>query len=169
MRAGEHAYATGELVRRLLALAWQFRGDCLLSVLVAVTMAFGLAVRAQPTHPWEVVEITLEASGEHTNAYVQGLPDRNAPLAQVTLTGTSGAARDMRYTLAAFRDGGKTWKARFAPPAPGEWSWSSDSKEPGLAAVTGKSERWRRSRVSYARGLSRQPAVQRLVVAHPTG
>ena len=47
------------------------------AVLVVGTLAFGLAVRAQPTqptHPWEVVEMTLEASGEHTNAYVQGLP-----------------------------------------------------------------------------------------------
>ena len=112
-----------------------------MAVLVVETLAFGLAVRAQPTHPthpWEVVEITLEASGEHTNAYVQDLPDRGAPLAQVTFTGTSGAARDMRYTLAAFWDGGKTWTARFAPPAPGEWSWSSASKDPGLAAATGK-------------------------------
>ena len=109
-----------------------------MAVLVVGTLAFGLAVRAQPAHPWEVVEIALEASGEHPNAYVQGLPDRNAPLAQVTFTGTSGAARDMRYTLAAFWDGGKTWKARFAPPAPGEWSWSSASKDPGLAAATGK-------------------------------
>ncbi|MGO9201027.1 MAG: DUF5060 domain-containing protein, partial [Limisphaerales bacterium] len=74
-----------------------------------------------------MVEITLEASEEHTNAYAQGLPDRSAPLAQVAFIGTSGAARDMRYTLAAFWDGGKTWKARCAPPAPGEWSWSSAS------------------------------------------
>ena len=70
-----------------------------MAVLVVATWAFGPAVHAQPTHPWEVVEITLEASREHTNAYVQGLPDRNAPLAQVTFTGTSGAARDMHYRL----------------------------------------------------------------------
>jgi hypothetical protein len=31
-----------------------------MAVLVVATLAFGLAVRAQPTHPWEVVEITLE-------------------------------------------------------------------------------------------------------------
>jgi len=28
----QRRYSTGELVRRLLALAWQFRGDCLLSL-----------------------------------------------------------------------------------------------------------------------------------------
>jgi ATP-binding cassette subfamily B protein len=30
--AREHRYTTGELVRRLLGLAWQFRGDCLVSL-----------------------------------------------------------------------------------------------------------------------------------------
>ena len=41
---GEHRYSTGELVRRLLALAWQFRGDCLLSVVLSVALLLlGLA------------------------------------------------------------------------------------------------------------------------------
>lgn len=34
----EHRYETGELVRRLLGLAWQFRGDCVLA------LALGLAL-----------------------------------------------------------------------------------------------------------------------------
>jgi ATP-binding cassette subfamily B protein len=43
-RANEHRYATGELVRRLLALAWQFRGDCLLSVALSMALLLlGLA------------------------------------------------------------------------------------------------------------------------------
>src|SRR5580698_5647372 len=29
-------YSTGELVRRLLGLAWQFRGDCLLSLFLSM-------------------------------------------------------------------------------------------------------------------------------------
>jgi ABC-type multidrug transport system fused ATPase/permease subunit len=32
----EHRYGTGELVRRLLALAWQFRSDCLLSLVQSI-------------------------------------------------------------------------------------------------------------------------------------
>jgi ATP-binding cassette subfamily B protein len=41
---GEHRYGTGELVRRLLALAWQFRGDCLLSVVLSIALLLlGLA------------------------------------------------------------------------------------------------------------------------------
>jgi ATP-binding cassette subfamily B protein len=40
----ERRYSTGELVRRLLALAWQFRGDCLLSVLLSLCLLLlGLA------------------------------------------------------------------------------------------------------------------------------
>jgi ATP-binding cassette, subfamily B, bacterial len=39
-----HQYSTRELVRRLLALAWQFRGDCWRSLLLALALLFlGLA------------------------------------------------------------------------------------------------------------------------------
>src|SRR4051812_5380773 len=34
----EHEYSSGELVRRLLGLAWQFRGDFLLSLLLSVVL-----------------------------------------------------------------------------------------------------------------------------------
>jgi len=37
-RQNERRYATGELVRRLLALAWQFRGDCLRSVVLSLAL-----------------------------------------------------------------------------------------------------------------------------------
>ena len=40
----EHRYETGELVRRLTALAWQFRGDCLLSLVLSIALLLlGLA------------------------------------------------------------------------------------------------------------------------------
>jgi len=40
----ERSYSTSELVRRLLALAWQFRADCLVSVLLSVALLLlGLA------------------------------------------------------------------------------------------------------------------------------
>lgn len=34
----EHRYSTGELVRRLLVLAWRFRSDCLLSMLLSLAL-----------------------------------------------------------------------------------------------------------------------------------
>src|SRR5438445_5662426 len=40
----EHQYSTGQLVRRLLGVAWQFRGDCVLSVLLSLCLLLlGLA------------------------------------------------------------------------------------------------------------------------------
>jgi len=34
----ERRYSTGDLVRRLLGLAWQFRGDCLLSLALSLAL-----------------------------------------------------------------------------------------------------------------------------------
>jgi ATP-binding cassette subfamily B protein len=40
----ERQYSTGELVRRLLAMAWQFRGDCLVSLVLSLALLLlGLA------------------------------------------------------------------------------------------------------------------------------
>src|SRR3954453_21102786 len=37
-KAEESRYSTGELVRRLLAIAWKFRGDCLLSIVWRIAL-----------------------------------------------------------------------------------------------------------------------------------
>src|SRR5258705_393850 len=43
-KQNQREYPTSELVRRLLALAWQFRGDCLLSLALSLTLLLlGLA------------------------------------------------------------------------------------------------------------------------------
>lgn len=43
-QSSEQRYSTSELVRRLLSLAWRFRGDCLLSVLLSLALLLlGLA------------------------------------------------------------------------------------------------------------------------------
>jgi ATP-binding cassette subfamily B protein len=43
-QASERRYSAGELVRRLLSLAWRFRGDCLLSLLLSLALLLlGLA------------------------------------------------------------------------------------------------------------------------------
>ncbi len=109
-----------------------------IGVMILAAGATGLAARAQTNHPWEVVEIKLEAREEYANSYVDGLPDRNTPLAQAAFKGASGPARGMRHTMGVFWDGGQTWKVRFAPPTAGEWTWSTTSKDPGLDAATGK-------------------------------
>ena len=74
---------------------------------------------------WEPFEVSLNAGSEFANAYVDGLPDGGKPFAAVTFTGTSGDAKGLSYTVPAFWDGGKMWKARFAAPAAGEWSYTA--------------------------------------------
>ena len=107
-------------------------------VLAVAFLAPKPVLLAQTAHPWEVFESTMEASNEQANPYVEGLPDGGAPLVQAVFIGTSGLSRGMRYSVAGFWDGGKTWKVRFAPPATGEWNWSTSSKDPGLNGVKGK-------------------------------
>jgi len=91
---------------------------------------------AAPVRTWEVYEITLQAAQDYANPYVEGFPDRAAPLLRADFSGPEGR----RLTLAGFWDGERTWKVRFAPPAPGAWSWQTISKDPGLNAARGTLE-----------------------------
>jgi hypothetical protein len=96
----------------------------IIAALVLASLAIGPGVQAQTTHPWDVYQIKLEAKSEYSNPYVEGLPDSGTPLVQAVFTGASGAGRGRRYNLAAFWDGDKNWKVRFAPEAPvrpGTW------------------------------------------------
>jgi hypothetical protein len=74
----------------------------------------------------------MTAQASFANAYVDALPDGGKPYVLVTFTGAGGEARGMRYAVAGFWDGGQTWRARFAPPAPGQWSYSASSADAGL-------------------------------------
>jgi len=96
--------------------------------------------RRKSVGQWEPYEITMTASSELSNPYVETLPDDGTPYVKVAFTGVSGAAKGMRYTITGFWDGGKTFKARFAPPAAGEWSYAASSADAGLAAVKGSFE-----------------------------
>ena len=79
----------------------------------------------------------MRASTELADAYLDGLPDGGKPFVVVTFIGTSGDAKGMSYAVPGFWDGGNLWKARFAAPAPGAWSYSASSPDPGLRAVGG--------------------------------
>ncbi len=92
---------------------------------------------AHLNHPWEMIEMTFEARGDQANPYMDGLPEGKEPTARATFIGASGPAQGMRHTVTLFWDGAKTWKARFAPPAAGEWTWSTASKDPGLDGANG--------------------------------
>jgi len=92
----------------------------------------------QTARPWETYEIELTAQTELSNAYVEGLPDKGPPRVRATFTGVGGDAKGLRYTIAGFWDGGRTWRVRFAPPAAGEWSYVSSSPDAGLSGARGR-------------------------------
>jgi hypothetical protein len=108
-------------------------------VVLFASVFCGLA-RAQgdkPVGQWEPFEVAMTAQADFANPYAETLPDNGQPIVRVAFTGVSEAARGLTYTVAGFWDGGKTWKARFAPPAPGGWSYSASSSDPGLAGAKG--------------------------------
>ena len=110
----------------------------ILTVALAILSSWAAAAAAEQTvGQWEVFELSLTARGAYANAYVEGLPANGRPLLEVTFSGVDGAAQGMRYTLAGFWDGGKTWKVRFAPPAAGEWSYAGVSSDAGLNGAQG--------------------------------
>lgn len=106
-----------------------------LAVLMLILVASAAAQSA--TGQWEVFELPMTAAEQTANPYVDGLPDTGSAMATATFTGVSGEAKGLRYAVAAFWDGGKIWRVRFAPPAPGEWAYSTASKDAGLNGIRG--------------------------------
>lgn len=109
----------------------------ILSLLLTVFHLGSIIFGEDIVRKWEVFEIEMTAQNVYSNPYVDGLPDNGDGLVQVTFTGTSGKAIGMGYKIKGFWDAARTWKARFAPPASGAWSYTSTSKAPGLNAIKG--------------------------------
>ena len=85
-RHPQHRYSTGELVRRLLALAWQFRADCLLSVVLSLALLLlGLAGLQLLGVVIDVIRHALDAH-QHAPVYPFGWtpPSTWTPLQIVT-------------------------------------------------------------------------------------
>src|SRR5438105_6799760 len=85
-KQNQREYPTSELVRRLLALAWQFRGDCLLSLLLSLALLLlGLAGLQLLGVVIDVIRHALDPS-QRAPAYPLGLvlPARLSALQIVT-------------------------------------------------------------------------------------
>ncbi|MCR4412882.1 MAG: DUF4038 domain-containing protein [Thermoguttaceae bacterium] len=91
-------------------------------------------------HPWTVFEIELTAQRDLAEPYREGLPDAGPGHVKVVFRGESGEAQGRQIAIHGFWDGGRTWRARFAPPASGTWSYRSSSGDPGLDGKTGRFE-----------------------------
>ncbi len=103
-----------------------------LSIAALLLLTHSLSAAEKQVGQWEVFEIEMTSQSDIANPYMASSPE-----VRVTFTGTAGEAKSRRYTIAGFWDGAKTWKARFAPPLPGEWSYTSVSKDPGLNGLKG--------------------------------
>lgn len=80
---------------------------------------------------YEVFDLSLTSSGNSRSPYLAG------PSLTMKFTGVSGAAQGKSFSLQGFWDGGKTYRVRFAPPAEGEWQWTSISNDSALHGKSG--------------------------------
>ena len=78
-------------------------------------------------HPWEKVEVTLQAQGKYENPYTQ-------VDVWVDLEGPGFSKR-----VYGFWDGGDMFRVRITATSAGTWSWRSGSSpsDTGLAGKTG--------------------------------
>ena len=89
-------------------------------------------------HPWDVYEFEMTAERELSGPYVEGLPEGDSGYVSVVFQGESGDAEGRQFSVTGFWDGGRTWRVRFAPPTPSEWSFRSSSPDSGLDGKTGR-------------------------------
>ncbi len=110
----------------------------LAAMLLLPNVSLTTAQESAAVKMWHVFEVEMTGTQTEANPYVVWLQEGKPAHVTVRFTGVSGQAAGKEMTVAGFWDGGTTWKARFAPPAPGEWTYQSRSDDPGLNDVTGK-------------------------------
>ena len=85
-----------------------FRPPPAISLALVVAAAVVQPAGAAEVAPWTVFEVAIESTAAYDNPFTD---------VEVTAVFTQG---DATWRVPAFWDGGPTWKARFAPPRPGE-------------------------------------------------
>jgi Protein of unknown function (DUF4038)/Domain of unknown function (DUF5060)/Putative collagen-binding domain of a collagenase len=83
----------------------------------------------QPISKWSRFEKSFESTTEYAN-----------PVQQAALTVTFTSPKGGKLKVPGFWDGGKTWRARFAPGEEGKWTFEtvcSDANNAGLHKQTG--------------------------------
>jgi hypothetical protein len=108
-----------------------------------VSAAFLIAFLAAPqiwaedaVQVCDVFELTMTAAQVSDRPYVDAIPAGGEHHVRVTFSGVTGRAEGRSYKVAGFWDGGDIFRTRFAPPAPGTWSYQSESSDVGLNGVT---------------------------------
>ncbi len=127
----------------------------------SLTLLIGQGAAANgDVYLWDVFEVEMTASRDYENPY-SAIPDRpGVDLVKVVFTGTDGEAQGQTITVVGFWDGGRTWRARFAPPAAGTWTYRSESSDPGLNGKTGSFRAVARDPESLAENPTRHGFVR---------
>lgn len=107
-------------------------------------------------------ELRLRAANDPVNPYLEmpGDAQGRSPV-RATFTGPG----DERVTVDGFWDGDRTWLVRFAPTAPGRWSYRTDSPDAGLDGVSGALD----ARASTAHEIAANPLRRGFLVADGFG
>ncbi len=113
-------------------------------ILTALSFIFctiaGNAARTEKMRTWEIYEISLDASVQYRNPYVEGLKEDQKAFVYATFEGISGEALNRKITVPGFWDGGNTWKIRFTPPAGGIWKYETSSTDREINGIKGEIE-----------------------------
>lgn len=107
------------------------------STILTIAACFANAEDSPEVRQWQVFEVEMAAAKDQMNPYVAYLQEGRPARVRVHFTGVSGKAAGQEIVVSGFWDGGVTWKARFAPPMPGVWTFESRSDDPNLNGVTG--------------------------------
>jgi hypothetical protein len=97
----------------------------------------GVRRRETALHPWEPVELVFRGSPT-ADPYGDVPPRPGADRLVGTFTAVDGPAAGQRLDLVGFWDGDRTWRIRFAAPAPGTWAWATRSPDRRLSGRHGR-------------------------------
>jgi hypothetical protein len=97
------------------------------SIVVKVCLICCAAVSLEAAHIWELQEIELRAAQRYGNPYVD-------VTCWVDLKGPGLSSR-----VYGFWDGGDVYRVRVVATAPGQWTWTSGSNQPGDRGLSGQS------------------------------
>ncbi len=96
----------------------------LAAMLLSLNASLTIAQESAAVKTWQVFQVEMTGTQTETNPYVAWLREGKPAHVTVRFTGVSGQAAGKEIAVVpGFWDGGTTWKARFAAPAPGEWTY----------------------------------------------
>ena len=100
----------------------------LFALFFSLVCCFRVTGQSGVTRQWDVTEVTLTAESDYNNPY------REVEVS-ATFTGPEGQTLSLR----GFWDGGRTYRLRFTPPAPGRWHYRIENNQQD-GGLTGQGE-----------------------------